>query len=64
MNLDLVASRLVDAGLTPTEKDVQLVAGAYALLGDGVDALYAVAEARYDEPAVTFRADAPLDVWR
>lgn len=35
----------------------------YALFKPGVDALYAVPEARYEAPALVFQADPPLETW-
>lgn len=63
---DLAAVRALFAGatLSPSDGEVQAFALGYADVRAGVDALYAVPEARYADPALRFRADGRITDWR
>ncbi|MBF8193452.1 hypothetical protein ITP53_48825 [Nonomuraea sp. K274] len=60
---ETVGRLLAAAGLTVPENEIELLAAGYALQRAGVDALYAVPEARYADPALRFRADARMTDW-
>lgn len=51
-----VRGMLAEAGLPPSEPEIAALCGGYPGLRARVDALYAVAEARYADPALRFRA--------
>ncbi|TYB65404.1 hypothetical protein FXF51_19505 [Nonomuraea sp. PA05] len=58
-----VGQLLAAAGLTVPEDEIEVIAAGYPLQRAGVDALYAVPEARYADPALRFRADARIVDW-
>ncbi|MEV1172661.1 hypothetical protein [Nonomuraea sp. NPDC049784] len=60
---EIVGQLLTAAGLTVPEDEIALIAAGYELQRAGVDALYAVPEARYVDPALRFRADARIVDW-
>ncbi|MFC5831822.1 hypothetical protein [Nonomuraea insulae] len=60
---EIVGQLLTAAGLTVPEDEIALIAAGYDLQRAGVDALYAVPEARYVDPALRFRADARIVDW-
>ncbi|UBU17496.1 hypothetical protein [Nonomuraea gerenzanensis] len=59
----VVGPLLAAAGLSVPEAEIEVIAAGYALQRAGVDALYAVPEARYADPALRFRADARIVDW-
>ncbi|TMR18724.1 hypothetical protein ETD85_53275 [Nonomuraea zeae] len=59
----MVGQLLAAAGLTVPEDELALLATGYGFQRAGVDALYAVPEARYADPALRFRADARIVDW-
>lgn len=64
MSSDETVRRLLAAArLTVPEDEIALIAAGYDLQRAGVDALYAVPEARYADPALRFRADARIVDW-
>ncbi|GAB3564257.1 hypothetical protein GCM10027445_07780 [Amycolatopsis endophytica] len=62
---DLTMTRgLLDAaGLVASEEELAAYAPAYAGQRLAMDALYAVPEARYTDPALRFRAGARIEDW-
>jgi hypothetical protein len=51
-----VRGMLAAAGLSPSEDEVAALCDGYPAFRASVDALYEVAEARYADPALRFRA--------
>jgi hypothetical protein len=51
-----VRGMLAAAGVTPSEDEVAALCAGYPAFRASVDALYDVAEARYADPALRFRA--------
>jgi hypothetical protein len=51
-----VRGMLTEAGLPPSEPEIAALCGGYPGLRARADALYEVAEARYADPALRFRA--------
>jgi hypothetical protein len=51
-----VRDLLTEAGFTLTEEQIATFVEAYPYIRAGADSLFAVKEARYLEPAVTYRA--------
>ena len=47
-----VRDLLAEAGFTLTEEQIAIFVEAYPALREGADSLFAVQEARYEEPAV------------
>ncbi|GAA3566794.1 hypothetical protein GCM10022419_054340 [Nonomuraea rosea] len=60
---EIVGHLLTAAGLTVPEDELALLAAGYGFQRAGVDALYAVPEAQYADPALRFRADARIADW-
>ncbi|MET9018385.1 hypothetical protein ABZV93_00230 [Actinopolymorpha sp. NPDC004070] len=54
---------LAAAGLPASEEEIAILAGEYAGQRASTDALYDVAEARYVDPALRFRADTRVADW-
>jgi hypothetical protein len=54
---------LAAAGLSPTADDRAAIGQLYAMFKPGVDALYALPEARYESPALVFQAAPKLAEW-
>jgi hypothetical protein len=52
------------AGLKPSDAERAELAAAYATFKPGVDALYALPEAKYEDPALVFVSDPHLTPWR
>jgi hypothetical protein len=50
-------------GLQPAPGDRETIAAMYDVFRPGVDALYALPEARYEVPALVFVARPPLQEW-
>lgn len=51
-----VRDTLAEAGFSLTEEQIQTFVQAYPLIRAGADSLFAVKEARYEEPAVIYPA--------
>lgn len=51
-----VRDLLTEAGFTLTEEQIAIFVDAYPALHAGADSLFAVPEARYEEPAVIYPA--------
>ncbi|MCA9847619.1 MAG: hypothetical protein KC472_06570 [Dehalococcoidia bacterium] len=51
-----VRDLLAEAGFTLTEEQIAIFVEAYPALREGADSLFAVQEARYEEPAVIYPA--------
>jgi hypothetical protein len=60
---ETVDTMLAAAGLDPSPAERQEMVTMYEAFKPGVEALYAVPEARYEDPALVFLAQPPLDVW-
>lgn len=54
---------LAAAGLSPSPAERTALGEMYAMFKSGVDALYAVPEARYEAPALVFQAAPKLAEW-
>lgn len=52
----VVPALLAVAGLAPNEEEIAVMIAEFPDRMAGVDKLYAVSEARYEEPCVIFRA--------
>jgi hypothetical protein len=59
----LVDAMMVAAGLSPSESERAALITMYEQFRPGVEALYALPEARYESPALVFQAAPPLAVW-
>jgi len=62
-DLTMVRALLDAAGITPSETELAAYAPEYLTRRASVDALYAVPQARYTDPALRFRAGARLEDW-
>ena len=51
------------AGLDPDDGEREQLAATYAMMRPGVEALYAMPEARYEAPALVFQAAPKLERW-
>jgi hypothetical protein len=58
-----IAAMLAAAGLAPTAQERAALGEMYAMFKPGVEALYAVPEARYEAPALVFQAAPKLTAW-
>ncbi|RKN39040.1 hypothetical protein [Streptomyces hoynatensis] len=58
-----VRALLAAAGLPASEAEIRRFAAAYPGYRAAADALYAVPEARYADPALRFRAEARITDW-
>lgn len=58
-----VDAMLGAAGITPAPDEREQLLEMYALYRPGVEALYALPEARYEAPALIFQADPKLAEW-
>jgi hypothetical protein len=57
----IVNTLLRQARIAASPEEVEALAAGYPVVRAGVEALYAVAAARYEEPALVFSARPPLD---
>jgi hypothetical protein len=55
----LVNQALLAAGIVPSEEEVAALVAATPARQEAVEKLYAVAEARYEEPCLVFNASFP-----
>lgn len=63
-NTDLtVRTLLAAAGLFPSEAEIAGLVAGYPSFKDGIEALYAIPEARYAAPALTFTATPTFADW-
>ncbi|MTD54428.1 hypothetical protein [Amycolatopsis pithecellobii] len=53
----VVPALLAAAGLNPLTEEVALMIASFPARATEIDKLYAVAEARYEEPGLIFRAE-------
>ncbi|MEV4600572.1 hypothetical protein AB0K15_24610 [Amycolatopsis sp. NPDC049253] len=53
----VVPALLAAAGLTPSAEEIALMIAGYPALSESIEKLYAVPEARYEEPGLIFRAE-------
>ena len=60
---ETVKTLLDQAGLPASDDEIAAYAAGFAIQRAAVDALYAVPEARYAEPALRFRASARIADW-
>lgn len=60
----MVDAMLVAAGLDPSASERENLIATYAMFKPAIEALYAVAEARYESPALVFQAAPKLTPWR
>jgi hypothetical protein len=58
-----IEAMLSAAGLQPSPEERAALGALYAVFKPGVDALYALPEARYEAPALVFQAAPKLDAW-
>ncbi|MCW2953110.1 MAG: hypothetical protein JWQ48_2280 [Conexibacter sp.] len=58
-----VDAMLDAAGLSPAPAEREQLLQMYALFKPGVEALYALPEARYEAPALVFQAEPKLTAW-
>lgn len=63
--IETVRTLLAQNGIPATEAEIAALAAGYPALRASVDALYALTEVRYLDPALRFRADAvgPATDW-
>jgi hypothetical protein len=54
---EVVVALLARAGLRPSLEETDAIVAAHGRLRSGLDALYTLAEARYEAPALRFTAD-------
>ncbi|HEY4277848.1 MAG TPA: hypothetical protein VGM91_06495 [Conexibacter sp.] len=59
----LLDAMMTAAGLAPSESERAALITMYEQFRPGVEALYALPEARYESPALVFQAAPPLAVW-
>jgi hypothetical protein len=59
----IVTTLLGQAGLPASPDEIDGLAGAYRRLKAGVESLYAVADARYESPCLTFNPDPTFADW-
>jgi hypothetical protein len=59
----VVRTLLGEAGLPASESEIATLAAAYPALKAGVETLYAVAEARYESPALHFEVSPVFSDW-
>lgn len=62
-DLAAVDAMLAAAGLSMTPDERERLLQMYALFRPGVEALYALPEARYEAPALVFQAEPKLKSW-
>jgi len=60
---DTVATLLAGAGLHPSTEVFELLVAAYPLHKQGIESLCAIAEARYDAPALVFNPTPVFEAW-
>jgi hypothetical protein len=60
---DVIRKLLDVASLPASEVELAAYAAAYPAQRAGIEALYAVPEARYVDPALRFRAEAVIEDW-
>ncbi|MEW2504994.1 hypothetical protein ACQPXB_34700 [Amycolatopsis sp. CA-161197] len=53
----VVPALLSAAGVTPSAEETALLIAGYPSLSEEIEKLYAVPEARYEEPGLIFRAE-------
>jgi hypothetical protein len=58
-----IDAMLAAAGLAPSPEERAALGEMYAMFKPGVEALYAVPEARYESPALVFQAAPKLAEW-
>jgi hypothetical protein len=58
-----IDAMLAAAGLTTSAEERERLLEMYALFRPGVEALYAMPEARYEAPALVFQAEPKLTAW-
>lgn len=58
-----VDAMLGAAGIAPTPEEREQLLDMYTLYRPGIEALYALPEARYEAPALVFQADPKLTQW-
>jgi hypothetical protein len=56
----LVKMALEHAGVPASDEEIEAVAAAYPSFKAGVESLYAVSDARYESPVLSFLPDVPL----
>lgn len=56
----LVKQSLLAAGIDPTEEEVAVLVAATPGRQEAIEKLYAVPEARYEEPCLVFNASFPV----
>lgn len=59
----VVRTMLGEAGLPASEEEIATLVKAYPRFKAGIEALYAVADARYEAPALTFKANPTFADW-
>jgi hypothetical protein len=63
MSNTTIDAMLSAAGLNPSPEEREALAKMYATFKPGIDALYAMPEARYEAPALVFLAAPKLQAW-
>jgi hypothetical protein len=58
-----IDAMLSAAGLNPSPEEREALSKMYATFKPGLDALYALPEARYEAPALVFQAAPKLQAW-
>ncbi len=64
MKIDATEAMLAATGLEPSPEDREALGRLYDRIKPGVEAMYDLPEARYEVPALGFRAAPKLDDWR
>lgn len=59
----LVAAKLAAAGIAPAEEEIDAIAASYAAQRPGFDAMHAIGECRYEEPALVFDPQPTFADW-
>jgi len=62
-NSAAIDAMLDAAGLNPPAEEREALGRLYATFKPGLDALYALPEARYEAPALVFQAAPKLEAW-
>lgn len=62
-SVGVVRTMLAAAGISASDEEIVGYAEGYTAYRAGADALYAVAEARYVDPALRFRAASRIENW-
>jgi hypothetical protein len=59
----MVRRLMAGSGLRPSDDELESFATSYVMLRAGIESLYAIPEARYEDPALVFRADPSFEDW-